>query len=191
MYTIRNNESNELVIKNSKFITLLYKIDKKEDVDFILNEVKNTYKKATHYCYGYILDDIQKSNDDNEPSNTAGLPILNVLQKNNLNHILAIVVRYFGGIKLGAGGLCRAYSKSVIEALKKTDIIRLEKAKYIKIVIDYHMQQKLDYLLEDCKIIKKEFNNNVIYHVYIRENDISKLGNYKYTILQDTTIEQQ
>lgn len=189
MYTIKDSVNSEIIIKNSRFITILRKIEKKDDIDSILNEIKNTYKKATHYCYGYILNDIQKSSDDNEPSNTAGVPILNVLQKQDLNHILAVVVRYFGGIKLGVGGLSRAYSKSVIEAIKKTSLLKLEKAKYIKIEIDYNMQQRLDYLLESSKIVKKEFNDKVIYYAYVKEKDIQKLDKYTYTILKDTTIE--
>ena len=112
MYTISNNSKYELIIKNSKFITLLYKINNEDIVKKILNNVKEIYPDATHYCYAYIIDNQKKSSDDGEPSKTAGLPILKVLENNQLNHILAIVVRYFGGIKLGANG--SSFSASMV-----------------------------------------------------------------------------
>ena len=126
MKTIKDNIKNELVIKNSKFITLLLKIDS-SNIKNILEEIKKEYPKATHYCYAYIYNEIKHSSDDNEPTGTAGLPMLNVLEHENLNKILCIVIRYFGGIKLGAGGLIRAYTKSVTEVLKEANFLDLEK----------------------------------------------------------------
>ena len=117
MKTISNNIETIYEIKNSKFITLLYKIDDDFNLDEILNEVKDKYPKATHYCYAYRLIGKEKSSDDGEPGGTAGIPMLNVLIKEDIVNILAITVRYFGGIKLGAGGLTRAYSNSTIEAI--------------------------------------------------------------------------
>ena len=107
-------------IKKSKFIGELYSISCQEDVTSILEEVKKDHKKARHITYAYRLSTpfYEKAFDDGEPSGTAGKPILNVLQKNNINNKLLIVVRYFGGIKLGAGGLLRAYSKAASETLK-------------------------------------------------------------------------
>ena len=92
MKTIKDNIKNELVIKNSKFITLLLKIDSSNIKD-ILEEIKKEYPKATHYCYAYIYNEIKHSSDDNEPTGTAGLPMLNVLEHENLNKILCIVIR--------------------------------------------------------------------------------------------------
>ena len=117
MYSIDSDVTNEYVINKSKFITKLYYVDNVEEVASVLNKVKSEYSLANHYCYAYIINNISKSSDDKEPSGTAGIPILNVLLKNNLNNILCIVVRYFGGIKLGAGGLVRAYTNSVSSAL--------------------------------------------------------------------------
>ena len=104
MKTIKNNLSNEIIIKNSRFICLLIKINN-IDISDILNNIKLSYPKATHYCYGFIYNNYKKSSDDGEPTGTAGNSILFVLEKNNLNNILCVVIRYFGGIKLGAGGL--------------------------------------------------------------------------------------
>ena len=118
MKTIKNDNSNELIIKNSKFITVLIKIDTNTDINNILENIKEKYPKATHYCYAYITEDSKKSSDDKEPSGTAGMPIYSILEKNNLNNKMICVVRYFGGTKLGAGLLTRSYLKSASEVTK-------------------------------------------------------------------------
>ena len=110
---------NEIIIKKSKFITKLYKINDVSEVNNIIEELQKEYKKATHICYAYIINGQEKAVDDKEPSGTAGRPILNVLQKRKLNEIMIVVIRYFGGIKLGAGGLVRAYTKSASEIIKE------------------------------------------------------------------------
>ena len=109
---------NEIIIKKSKFITYLYNINDENKINEILNNIKIEHKKATHICYAYNINNKVKINDDNEPKGTAGMPIYSVIEKNKLNNIIIIVVRYFGGIKLGAGGLFRAYSKSASEIIK-------------------------------------------------------------------------
>ena len=113
---------NEIVIKKSRFITKLYNINNIDEVQTILDDLKKEYKKATHFCYAYSINGQEKAFDDGEPSHTAGLPILNVIHMKNLNNILIVVVRYFGGVKLGAGPLTRAYSKSASEIIKKYQI---------------------------------------------------------------------
>ncbi len=107
-----------LEIKKSKFIALYYEINTKDEVLNILTELKKEHKKAKHFPYAYKIDMNIKKSDDKEPSNTAGLPILNIIEKNNLNNTLIVIIRYFGGIKLGAGGLLRAYSNSAREVIK-------------------------------------------------------------------------
>ncbi len=113
--------TNEIEIKKSKFITFLYKINDENEVKNILENIKKEHKKARHFVYVYKINNTAKIEEDKEPKGTAGIPIFNVIEKNNLNDILIIVVRYFGGIKLGAGGLFRAYSKSASEIIKKLD----------------------------------------------------------------------
>ena len=110
---------NEIIIKKSKFISKLYNINDVSEVETIINDLKKEYKKATHFCFAYSINGQEKAFDDGEPSHTAGLPILNVIHMKNLNNILIVVVRYFGGVKLGAGPLTRAYSKSASEIIKK------------------------------------------------------------------------
>lgn len=190
MKTINENQINEIVVKNSRFITLLVKINSIESINEILQKVKISYPEATHYCYAYIIENLQKSSDDGEPSGTAGTPMLNVLLKNNLTNILAITVRYFGGIKLGAGGLVRAYTKSLTETIKNSKIVELEKGLEIKITITYDMQKNLDYLLKDYEIISKDYQEQITYLVKIPETFLNKLDNYKVEKIKETYIEK-
>ncbi len=190
MYTIKNNVRKEIEIKKSRFITVLYQLNKVEEVIPLLLQIKEEYKDATHYCYAYIINENKKSSDDNEPSGTAGMPILQVLEKNNLNYVLCIVIRYFGGIKLGAGGLVRAYTKSATEALKETEKIKLVPGYEIEIKIPYHEQKRLDYILKEYKFTKN-FNNKVTYKILIPKEEINRLNEFNPKIIQETQIEKE
>ena len=107
-----------LEIKKSKFYGYLYEIDSIEEVELVFNEIKEKNKKARHFPYAYKFNNMAKKTDDKEPSGTCGTPILNVLERNNLNNHVLVVVRYFGGIKLGAGPLLRSYSKCANAVIK-------------------------------------------------------------------------
>lgn len=181
MKSIKENIMNEIVINKSKFICKLIKIDNEEDVKKSLNYIKNEYKDATHYCYSYILNNVKRFNDDGEPGGTAGMPILNVLENNELNHILCVVIRYFGGIKLGAGGLVRAYTKAVTKVLEISNIITLVEGQRIIIEFSYNKVKYIDNILKDVEIIDKEFLDNIIYTVII--------GNEKYKEIENLLIE--
>lgn len=189
MKTIKNNLSNEIIIKNSRFICLLIKINN-IDISDILNNIKLSYPKATHYCYGFIYNNYKKSSDDGEPTGTAGNSILFVLEKNNLNNILCVVIRYFGGIKLGAGGLIRAYTKSVTECLKKEEFKELENGYKIKIEFAYNQEKQITYLLNNSIVIHKEFNETITYICLINEETLKKLKNYKIKILEKIIMEK-
>lgn len=178
MKSVLNNE-NTIIIKNSRFICLTYQISLKNEIEKILNEVKVKYPDATHYCYAYVLDSEKHESDDGEPSGTAGMPILQVLEKNGLNHVLCIVVRYFGKIKLGAGGLVRAYTKSTVECIKDK-IIFLKKGYEVKISFNYDDLKKIDYLLKDVPILNKEFNNKIVYDLYVDLDLYEILKNFNY-----------
>lgn len=170
MKSIEKNETNLYEINKSKFYGLLFNINSLNEIDNIINSIKSEYKDATHYCYAYIYDNVKRFNDDGEPSGTAGMPILNVLENNDLNHILCIVVRYFGGIKLGAGGLVRAYTNSVSLVLNKASIVELIEGLEIKIEFSYENIKQIDYLLKDYLIINKEYSDNIIYTIHIPKN---------------------
>ena len=106
-----------IIVKKSKFVSLSFNVTNKEQIDAILIELKKEHRKANHLPYAYKIDNNIKKSDDKEPSNTAGGPILNIIEKNNLNNVLIVVIRYFGGIKLGAGGLIRAYGAAAKEVI--------------------------------------------------------------------------
>ena len=173
MYSIKESLENTIIIKKSKFITKLIKVNNIDEVNKYLEETKKEFKDSTHICYAYIVNGSEKCSDDGEPSGTAGLPILNILKKNNLTNVLAIVIRYFGGIKLGAGGLVRAYSNSVNDTLKLTDIIELEEGYLVELEFGYDQVKLIDYILNDENIINKEYNDNIVYSFYLNKEELN------------------
>ncbi len=173
MYSIKESIENTIIIKKSKFITKLIKVNSIDEVNKYLEEIKKEFKDSTHICYAYIVNGQEKCVDDGEPSGTAGLPILNILKKNNLTNVLAIVIRYFGGIKLGAGGLVRAYSNSVNDTLKLTEIIELEEGYLVELEFSYDQVKLVDYILNDKTIISKEYNDNIVYSFYLNKDELN------------------
>ena len=181
MNTIKETIENTLIIKSSRFITIIYNINDINDIDKYLKLVKDKYKDATHYCYAYILPNNIKCSDDGEPGGTAGKPMLDVLTKHNLNFVLAIVVRYFGGIKLGAGGLIRAYSKCISTCLNNTKLTKLTLGKNIDIYFTYKDINDIDILLTNYHINSKNYQDIIYYNVDI-PNDLLPILNNKYQI---------
>lgn len=179
MFTIKNDLNGELTVNKSRFITYVYKVNNVLEVNEKIDALKAKYKDATHYCYSYIIDNIKRFNDDKEPSHTAGMPILNVLESKNLNYVLAVVVRYFGGIKLGAGGLVRAYINAVSNTISNESIIPIKKMLKKRITFDYSYINKINYILKENKITYKEFDKDVIYEfTYEEGNYPTELDNY-------------
>ena len=175
MKTISKNIENEIIINKSRFICKLVKVYSEEDVMNALNSAKEEYKDATHYCYSYIIDNTERFNDDGEPGGTAGMPILNVLKQNELNYVLCIVIRYFGGIKLGAGGLVRAYTKSASECLNVSTLKELKIGFSIKILFDYDKVKLIDYTLNNIDIKDKTFEDKITYTFYISNENYDKI----------------
>ena len=184
MKSITNEIIYSYEIEKSKFITVINKVNSKDEIDSIMKDIKSKYKDATHYCYAYIIDDIKKSSDDGEPGGTAGVPIMESLNAYNLNYILAVVIRYFGGIKLGAGGLTRAYRKAINDALvnNKESIIELIDGYIIKISTSYDKQKDIEYKYK--RILNKEYNENVIYTLEVDLNEYNDIKD-KYEVLEE------
>lgn len=177
MKTIKYNITHEYIIQKSKFISMLYQVNNEEEVINILNRLKLEYEDATHICYAYIINNIKRFQDDGEPSGTAGIPILNVLENQKLNLILAVVIRYFGGIKLGAGGLVRAYTTSVVEALENQDLGEIVSGYKVTITFQYNNSRLIDNALKNYQIINKEFNSEITYIVNIPKTEYIKIEN--------------
>ena len=167
MYTISENSTYELVEKKSKFIANLIYVETKEEAENIIKEYKKKYFDARHNCYAYRVYDeneiYEKSSDDGEPSGTAGAPMLNLLQKNDLCNIIIIVTRYFGGILLGTGGLVRAYSGATIGAIDNCKKAKIEPGTEFQIELDYPNYQSLQYYCNKNNITIKnsEYNENI------------------------------
>lgn len=181
MKVIKENITSTIIINKSTFITELIKVNSIDEIKEELLNVKTRYKDATHYCYAYILDDNKKSSDDGEPGGTAGVPMMEVLNKHELNKILCIVIRYFGGIKLGAGGLVRAYRKSVVEALDKANLNELIDGYSLIVETPYNKQNELEYILKTN--YTKEFNESVIYKIEC-DKETANIIETKFTIIE-------
>ena len=167
---------NEIIIEKSRFITYLKRIDNIDEANEYLALIKKKHYDATHHCFAIILDDVRRSNDNGEPSGTAGAPILDSLVKNDLNNVICIVVRYFGGIKLGAGGLVRAYSTSASEAIKKASSLVKKEFKRYELIIDYQTYNNIIYLIKS-DIIKNDFTHNIT--LIVDFDDLKKLDKIK------------
>src|SRR5699024_3326970 len=126
-YTVKKTGSDEQTINKCRFIGYVKRVETEEDAQSFIQSIKKKHHDATHNCSAYIIgdnDEIQKANEDGEPSGTAGIPILEVLKKKKLKDTAVVVTRYFGGIKLGAGGLIRAYSNTTAQAIRTTGIVK-------------------------------------------------------------------
>ncbi|MBR1385397.1 MAG: YigZ family protein [Bacilli bacterium] len=186
MKTIRENVKSEFTINKSIFISELIKVKDVSNVPLILDDIKKKYKDATHYCYAYIIDDYKKSSDDNEPGGTAGVPIMDTLNKKELNYVLCVVIRYFGGIKLGAGGLIRAYRKASSDVINLANLCDLVNGYEVVIEVSYDKQKELDYYLK-CDY-KKEFQENVRYYISCDKSTLSYLENNYHIISKKEKI---
>lgn len=151
------------IVQRSEFIAILIPINDLKEPEVILSSLKKEYPKANHYCYAYVFDNYMKFSDDGEPSNTAGKPILNVLLNKNLNQVLCVVIRYFGGVKLGAGNLLRTYVTSVSNCLEKATFYEKKELDVIKLSLEYRYVDSILYYLEknDFTIKNKNFLDQV------------------------------
>ncbi len=188
MKSIKENISHRLIVNKSEFICELIKIDDYNKILEELTNVKEKYKDASHYCYAYIIDDKRKSSDDKEPGGTAGVPIMDTLNKNDLNYVLCVVVRYFGGIKLGAGGLSRAYRKVVSDCIKEASLCDLIKGYEVVIKVPYEKQKDIEYLIKDN--YKKEYQEDVKYTIWCTKEELDKLKNFNIISQNEKIIEK-
>ena len=191
--TIKENSYDEFVEKKSTFITHLIRVNSEEEARDFIQSMKKKHYDATHVCSCYVVGDnneITRANDDGEPSGTAGAPMLDVLVKQGLKNICAVVIRYFGGTKLGTGGLVRAYGGGVINAVKNTSLVERRDALEIKLEIDYSLNGKIEYEIAKTNFIVNnlEYTDKIIYNLYVLaeeeqlfENWITNLtsGNFK------------
>ena len=178
MKTIARAVESEINVKKSQFICHLFPTKTKKESKEIILKVNEQYSDATHNCTAYIVTDGEGFDDDGEPGGTAGKPMINVLRKNELHNVTAIVTRYFGGIKLGAGGLVRAYSKSVLEAINEAEILEVELYDVYTLVFEYGDIKLVDgeVRTNNLEVIEKDYSDKVSYEVVSKDfRDIEKI----------------
>ena len=163
MYIINQSYENEIVINKSRFIGVIIPCKDDSNVKDLIKDLQKKYPKATHYCYAYIINNKEKSNDDGEPSGTAGRPILEVIKNNNLKDVLVVIIRYFGGIKLGAGGLVRAYVNASKEVIDKAELFDVQIHKEYELIMDYSLYDSINYYLYKLngKIVDTSFEESI------------------------------
>ena len=177
MKSIINREIYEITIKNSKFIGIIEPITDKVNIKNILNEIKNEYKNATHYCYAFTLINDKGFSDDGEPNKTAGLPILQLIESEDLVNVLVVVIRYFGGIKLGPGGLIRAYSNTTREVINKSKKIDLINGYEASISFPYTLEKDVNYILKNSIIKNKLYEQDCTYIIEVTKDILDNLTN--------------
>lgn len=153
MKSIVTEQITEIEIKKSRFICYLKNVNSEVEAKNYIAELKKQHPNAAHHCSAYTVGNIVRANDDGEPSQTAGMPILNVLTHNQLINTIAVVVRYFGGVKLGAGGLVRAYTDSVVSAIEEAQVATLCPGYYVQVRANYSDIDKINYILNQNQVI--------------------------------------
>ena len=153
--TIKGDNTVEIVIEKSRFIATAIHVDSVEQAQDFITAKRKKYFDATHNCYGYIIGDKAKFSDDGEPQGTAGMPIYECIKNSKIDRVCVVVTRYFGGIKLGAGGLVRAYSGSCAEALKSATKVHMTDCTIAEVVVDYSLLKGLRKVLAG-KVVEKD-----------------------------------
>ena len=193
--TVQTHGQAELTIQKSRFIGHIKRTETEEEAQAFIKQIKKEHNQATHNCSAYLIgehDQIQKANDDGEPSGTAGVPMLEVLKKNELKDTTIVVTRYYGGIKLGAGGLIRAYSKSTSEALKATGIVKRQLMKNISITVEYPLLGKIENELHQKNhlIIGIDYLEHVTFNVVVAVDQVESFTDWIINLTSDyATIE--
>ncbi|MCM3238385.1 YigZ family protein [Heyndrickxia oleronia] len=193
-FTVKGDGEHEIIIQKSRFIAHIHRATTEEEALHFIQEIKKKHWNATHNCSAYMIgqqNQIQKANDDGEPTGTAGIPMLEVLKKRDLKDTVVVVTRYFGGIKLGAGGLIRAYGKSTSEGINATGIVERKRMTIITTKIDYTWLGKIENELRSSIYQIKDIHylDHVEIETYVEEDDhetfinwITELTNGQATI---------
>ena len=174
--TIKQAHSIENVISKSRFIAYIKPVSTENEAKAFIDAIKTKHKDATHNCSAYTVGpemNIQKANDDGEPSGTAGIPMLEILKKLEIHNVCVVVTRYFGGIKLGAGGLIRAYSGAVRDVIYDIGRVELREAIPVTVTLDYDQTGKFEYELASTTFLLREqfYTDKVSYQIDVVKNE--------------------
>ena len=198
--TIMQNARAEVEEKKSRFIANIFYVESVEEAEQNIKQIKKQYFDARHHCYAYRIMDVagmkEKQSDDGEPSGTAGAPMLNILQKNELVNVLVVVTRYFGGTLLGTGGLVRAYSDATLKALLDSGIGEQILGYVMRVVIAYKDLERFKYYCRKHKIsiVKIIYEKNIICTIELTKEEKIKLLEEKQkeiVFLDNTVLEEK
>jgi len=181
--TIAASGSHEIVIKKSRFICTVERISSEDEGKAFIHRLRKEYWDANHNCSAWVIGphgELQRSNDDGEPSGTAGLPMLNVLNQQRLTDVVAVVTRYFGGTLLGAGGLIRAYGQAVTETIDEVGIVERKSLLVVLISAPHDLAGKLEYALHGTTyhLAGIDYGEAVTYELHIDPEELDSLTNW-------------
>lgn len=181
-YMNYKSATTETVIKKSRFLSFIKRTESEEEAKAFIADIKKEHKAATHNCSAYIVGKsalIQKADDDGEPQGTAGLPILEVLKKEELYNVAVVVTRYYGGIKLGAGGLIRAYSQGASSVVQEAGRAVEVSVVPLTVTLDYTFTSKFEHFLgtTDASIISQDYTDKVSYVIHVKEKGADEIVN--------------
>lgn len=180
----------EQLIQKSRFIGYVKRVESEDAAQSFIQTLKKKHYDANHNCYAYVIGEgnkIQKANDDGEPSGTAGIPMLEILKKQNLRNTVVVATRYFGGVKLGAGGLIRAYGSTVTLALSATGIVKNVLMKGFKVTVDYHLLGKLENELHESNFVldKIDYLEQVSFYIYVESESEQNFKDWMVDLTSD------
>ncbi|WP_176240157.1 IMPACT family protein [Mariniplasma anaerobium] len=195
MKYIKDIQTHQIIIDKSIFIGILFPLYEIDDIKKNIAKAKEMFPKASHYCSASLFGEGLEhatSSDDGEPSRTAGIPILEVLRHHDVTNLLCVVVRFYGGTKLGAGGLIRAYSKATSEVLNIQKFYEKKEMKGFEIVFDYPLIQTMDQLIESITYVKeKMFLEHVTYQLYFKEKNVSIFDDIKHQFISIHPLDEK
>ena len=172
----------EIEIKKSKFIGFAKPVETEIEAQEFIAYIKKNNRNANHNVPAYLIglnNEIQKCSDDGEPSGSAGVPMLDLLRKEDLKNVVVVVTRYFGGIKLGVGGLVRAYTQTAKGALKESIIIECKKMCKIKVILEYSQYDKIENLInkEELIVLDTEYSQDIELIILINKEEVDEMKN--------------
>lgn len=191
MYHLSVNCESEIEVKKSRFIAILIRIESEVEAKEKLAEIRKKHPNASHYCYAFICGSVVRSNDDGEPSGTAGIPILNCLKQKELDNVLAVVVRYFGGTLLGTAGLFKAYQQATLDCIQKAELTLPKEVMIFSLTVSYDFINKIENLIQsDGEILNRIYQEDITYLFQCEEDISSEIlritsGKYKPVFLRN------
>lgn len=190
-YMNHKDEITEIEINRSRFIGYIKRTETEEAAKAFIAEIKNEHKSANHNCSAYIIGEsalIQKADDDGEPSGTAGVPILEVIKREELYNVTVVVTRYFGGIKLGAGGLIRAYSSSASAVIQEAGKVFEIDMHPLTVTLDYTFTSKFEHYLKTTEVITDniDYTDKVTYRLLVKTEEVDGVTSNLQEITKNT-----